>query len=133
MQILTTSTSLLPYKNIGKHIGNAIRHFKKKKNELEAHHTKASLINFRNNIIANQKRHNYNNEYQRLIWVLSNKTITHSGNRDQLENRVKQLEKLGARATTGLSNKKQTYEQIVNEIDEDFLVTSTSVQYKALK
>ena len=65
----------------------------------------------RNSFIENQKRHNYNNEYERLIGVLTNKTITHSANRDQLESRVKHLETLGASAVTGLNGikKKQTY------------------------
>ena len=101
-------------KNTEKHIDNAIRHFKRKKDELEAHQTKAALITLRKSFIENQKRHNYNNEYERLIGVLTNKAITHSGNTEQLENRVKQLETLGARAVTGLNGnkKKQTYDEI---------------------
>ena len=101
-------------KNTEKHIDNAIRHFKRKKDELEAHQTKASLITLRKTIIENQKRHNYNNEYQRLIGILSNKAITHSANSDQLESRIKHLESLGARAVTSLNGnkKKQTYDEI---------------------
>ena len=101
-------------KNTEKHIDNAIRHFKRKKEELEAHQTKAALITLRKKWIENQKRHNYNNEYERLIGILSNKAITHSGNTEQLENRVKQLEQMGARAVTGLNGnkKKQTYDEI---------------------
>ena len=101
-------------KNTEKHIDNAIRHFKRKKDELEAHQTKAALITLRKSFIENQKRHNYNNEYERLIGILSNKAITHSGNTEQLENRVKHLETLGARAVTGLNGnkKKQTYDEI---------------------
>ena len=101
-------------KNTEKHIDNAIRHFKRKKDELEAHQTKAALITLRKSFIENQKRHNYNNEYERLIGILSNKAITHSGNTEQLENRVKQLEQMGARAVTGLNGnkKKQTYDEI---------------------
>ena len=101
-------------KNTEKHIDNAIRHFKRKKDELEAHQTKAALITLRKKWIENQKRHNYNNEYERLIGILSNKAITHSGNTEQLENRVKQLEQMGARAVTGLNGnkKKQTYDEI---------------------
>ena len=97
-----------------KHIDNAIKHFKRKKDELEAHQTKAALITLRKKWIENQKRHNYNNEYERLIGILSNKAITHSGNTEQLENRVKQLEQMGARAVTGLNGnkKKQTYDEI---------------------
>ena len=94
-------------KNTEKHIDNAIKHFKRKKDELEAHQTKAALITLRKSFIENQKRHNYNNEYERLIGILTNKAITHSGNRDQLESRVKQLETLGARAVTGLNGSKK--------------------------
>ena len=106
-------------KNTEKHIDNAIRHFKRKKDELEAHQTKAALITLRKSFIENQKRHNYNNEYERLIGVLTNKAITHSGNKAQLETRVKQLEQMGARAVTGLngSKKKQTYDEIKKEIN----------------
>jgi len=104
-------------KNTEKHIDNAIRHFKRKKDELEAHQTKASLITLRKTIIENQKRHNYNNEYQRLIGILSNKAITHSANSDQLESRIKTLEHLGASALAGLDpRKKQTYDEIMNEV-----------------
>ena len=96
-------------KNTEKHIDNAIKHFKRKKDELEAHQTKASLITLRKSFIENQKRHNYNNEYERLIGVLTNKAITHSGTNKQLEERVKQLGEMGARAVTGLNgNKKKT-------------------------
>ena len=107
-------------KNTEKHIDNAIRHFKRKKDELEAHQTKAALITLRKSFIENQKRHNYNNEYERLIGVLTNKSITHSGNKAQLETRVKQLEQMGARAVTGLngSKKKQTYDEIKAEVSK---------------
>ena len=107
-------------KNTEKHIDNAIRHFKRKKDELEAHQTKTALITLRKSFIENQKRHNYNNEYERLIGVLTNKAITHSGNKAQLETRVKQLEQMGARAVTGLngSKKKQTYDEIKAEVSK---------------
>ena len=38
-------------KNTEKHIDNAIRHFKRKKDELEAHQTKAALITLRKSFI----------------------------------------------------------------------------------
>ena len=102
-----------------KRIDNAIKHFKRRKYILEAHKTKESLITWRNNIIANQKRHNYNNEYERLVGILSNKAITHVGTSAQLEARVKHLESLGAKAVTGLngSKKKQTYDEIKAEVN----------------
>ena len=66
-----------------------------------------------NSWLANQKRHNYNNEYERLIGILSNKAITHSGNKKQLKERIKTLENLGASALTGIDpRKRQTYDEI---------------------
>ena len=100
-------------RNTQKYIDDAIEHFKRKNDELETHQTKAALIKLRKSFIENQKRHNYNNEYVRLIIVLSNKAITHSGNTEQLESRVGILENLGARAVTGLNgNKKKNYDEI---------------------
>ena len=101
-----------------KHINNAIDKFKRKQKELEIRQTKPGLIKFRNSIIENQKRHNYNNEYERLIGVLTNKAITHSANTSQLESRVKELEQMGARAVTGLngSKTKETYSEIMSKV-----------------
>ena len=106
-------------KNTEKHIDNAIRHFKRKKDELEAHQTKAALITLRKSFIENQKRHNYNNEYERLIGVLTNKARTHSGNNAQLKERMKALERLGSKAVTGIDpRKKQTYDEIKAEVSK---------------
>ena len=103
-------------KNTQKHLDNYIKHFKRKKDELESHQTKAALITLRKDWIANQNKHNYNNEYERLIGILSNKTITHSGNKKQLEDRIKHLEHLGSIAVTGIDpRKKQTYDEIKAE------------------
>ena len=48
-----------------KHINSAIDKFKRKQKELDIHQTKPGLIKLRNSFIENQKRHNYNNEYER--------------------------------------------------------------------
>ena len=75
------------------------------------------LIKFRNSIIENQKRHNYNNEYERLICVLTNKAITHSANTSQLESKMKVLESLGSKAVTGIDpRKKETYDEIMSKV-----------------
>ena len=96
-----------------KAIDKAIQGFKRRKDELEIHATKPALIKLRNSFIENQKRHNYNNEYERLIGVLTNKAITHSGNSNQLEDRITTLEHLGSKAVTGIDpRKKQTYDEI---------------------
>ena len=106
-------------KNTEKHIDNAIRHFKCKKDELEAHPTIAALITFRKSNIEKQKRHSHNNEYEILISILTNKAITHIGNSDQLESMIKPLETLGARAVTSFNgdNKQQTYDEIMHEVN----------------
>ena len=96
-----------------KAIDKAIQGFKRKKDELEVRQTKPALIKLRNSFIENQKRHNYNSEYERLIGVLTNKAITHSGNTAQLKERIKTLETLGSKAVTGIDpRKKQTYDEI---------------------
>ena len=104
-------------KYTAKHINNAIDQFKRKQKEFEIHQTKPGLIKFRNSIIENQKRHNYNNEYERLIGLLTNKAITHSANKSQLESRVKVLETLGSKAVTGIDpRKKETYDEIMAKV-----------------
>ena len=101
-------------------VSKTIEQLSRKKKEYEVHQAKPALIKLRNSYIENQKRHNCNNEYERLIGVLTNKAITHSGNKAQLETRVKQLEQMGARAVTGLngSKKKQTYDEIKAEVSK---------------
>ena len=100
-----------------KAIDKAIQGFKRKKDDLEIHATKLALITWRKSFIENQKRHNYNMEYERLISVLNNKVITHVGNKAQLESRVKHLETLGSKAVTGIDpRKRQTYDEIMNEV-----------------
>ena len=100
-----------------KPIDKAIEKFKRKQKELEIHQTKPALIKLRNSYIENQKRHNYNNEYERLIGVLINKAITHSANKSQLESRVKVLETLGSKAVTGIDpRKKETYDEIMAKV-----------------
>ena len=101
-----------------KAIDKAVQNLKKKKDELGVRQTRPALIKITNAWLANQKRHNYNNEYERLIGILTNKAITHSGNTEQLESRVKHLETLGARAVTGLNGnkKKETYDQIMSKV-----------------
>ena len=99
-------------------INKYINKFERKKKELEVHQTKPALIKLRNSFIANQKKHNYNMEYERLIGLLSNKTITHSANKTQLNDRMKKLEILGSLAVTGIDpRKRQTYEEIKAEAE----------------
>jgi hypothetical protein len=100
-----------------KNIDNAIEKVKRKQKDLEIRQTKPGLIKFRNSIIENQKRHNYNNEYERLIGVLTNKAITHSANSDQLKARITHLETLGSKAVTGIDpRKKETYSEIMSKV-----------------
>ena len=102
-----------------KAIDKAIQCFKRKKDELNIRSKKPALIKLRNSFIENQKRHNYNMEYERLISVLNNTVITHSGNKAQLKERIKTLETLGSKAVTGIDpRKRQTYDEIKAEINK---------------
>ena len=100
-------------------VNKTIEQLSRKKKEYEVRQTKPALIKLRNSFIENQKRHNYNTEYERLIGVLTNKAITHSGNNKQLEERMKKLENLGSKAVTGIDpRKKQTYDEIKAEVSK---------------
>ena len=100
-------------------VNKTIEQLSRKKKEYEVRQTKPALIKLRNSFIENQKRHNYNNEYERLIGILSNKVITHSGNNKQLNERMKTLENLGSKAVTGIDpRKKQSYSEIMNEVSK---------------
>ena len=100
-------------------VNKTIEQLSRKKKEYEVRQTKPALIKLRNSFIENQKRHNYNNEYERLIRVLTNKASTHSGNNKQLEERMKTLENLGSKAVTGIDpRKKQTYDEIKKEVNK---------------
>ena len=100
-------------------VNKTIEQLSRKKKEYEVRQTKPALIKLRNSFIENQKRHNYNNEQERLIGVLTNKAITHSGNNAQLKERMKALENLGSKAVTGIDpRKKQTYDEIKAEVSK---------------
>ena len=90
-----------------KAIDTYINKFERKQKELEIHDTRPALIKLRNAYIANQKRHNYNSESERLISILSNKTITLSADKAQLESRIKTVEQLGSSALIGIDPRKK--------------------------
>ncbi len=87
-------------------INTYINKFERKHKEIRIHETRPALMTLRNSYIANKKRHNKNYEYKRVIGILSNKTITHSANKAQLESRIKTLEHLGSTAVTSIDPRK---------------------------
>ena len=103
-----------------KAIDKGVQNLRRTNSELEVRQAQPALIRITNAWVANQKRHNYNNEYERFICILSNKAITHSGNTAQLKERVKTLESLGASALTGIDQRKrQTYDEIKSMVNEN--------------
>lgn len=95
----------MPNKNIYKHhyddplfkIGHRLDYYRHLKDLVEGHRAKARSLEFRNKLIREQKAKNYQMEYDRLRNVINHGvgpglTTTH------LENRKRELERLGAQA-----------------------------------
>ncbi len=73
-----------------------LEYFKRMKDILEAHETKAKNILFRNAIIDNQKRINYENEKNRLMGELS-KVNLDDKTKEALHKRINKIKELGKR------------------------------------
>ncbi len=84
---------------LAKYTDRNLNYYKKLKNQMEAHETKAKSIQFRNHILHRQKINNCNNELQRVNGELSN-SVSGLGwrSRDHLLNRRFELQRLGAEA-----------------------------------
>ena len=75
-------------------IGNRLNYYKRHRNIIKAHQTKASLISLRKDWLDRQKASNYQNEYDR-VRSLVNQSST--ANHTPLHERKKKLEGLGAK------------------------------------
>ena len=74
-------------------------YYKKMKQLLEAKQTQVDLISLRRKAIQDSNRLNYQNEYDRIRGLLSNRNEGLRGNtRERLEQRQAELEALGAQA-----------------------------------
>ena len=82
---------------LAKYTDRSLNYYKKLKNQMEAHETKAKSIQFRNHVLQRQKINNYSNELERVKGELSNSVLGWQS-REHLLNRQFQLKRLGAEA-----------------------------------
>jgi hypothetical protein len=54
------------------------RHYEELQKLLDAYQTKHSSVEFRNNVLRRQKKHNYQLEYDRIRGILSQSNIPHT-------------------------------------------------------
>ena len=83
---------------LAKYTDRNLNYYKKLKNQMEAHETKAKSIQFRNHVLQREKK-NYSNELERVKGELSN-SVSGLGwrSREHLIHRRFILERLGAEA-----------------------------------
>jgi len=80
--------------NLEQAIGNQLNYYKRQRNIIKAHHTKASLISLRKDWLDKQTKTNYQNEYDRIRGILTNSVLP-GVTKDSLDERVKTLQKMG--------------------------------------
>ena len=88
--------------NLEKAVKNRLNYYKFLKTKLEASQTKSALISLRNQFMQDQKRMNYQNEYDRLRGELSRSNLQ-GVTVEKLKDRQNVLEKLGAEAVRSTS------------------------------
>ena len=99
--------------NLEKAVKNRLNHYKILKTKLEAVQTKSALISLRNQFIQDQKRMNYQTEYDRVRGELSRSNLQ-GVTVEKLKNRQNVLEKLGAEA---MSSSTQTRPYVKDTVD----------------
>ena len=75
-----------------------LHYFKRVKDELEAHRSKAENILLRKQMLDNQNKNNYQLEYDRIRSKLVDNSIIPATTRQYLTRRKLELERLGAQA-----------------------------------
>ena len=80
--------------NLEQAIGNQLNYYKRQRNIIKAHQTKASLISLRKDWLDKQSKTNYQNEYDRIRGILMNSVLP-GVTKDSLDERVKTLQKMG--------------------------------------
>ena len=74
-------------------------YWRRVKNELEAHNTKAASIAMRKNILDAQKRADYQREFENIRGILSHSSLPYETVK-RLRERKEKLRELGAKAVT---------------------------------
>ena len=90
-------------KDMQRHITNKLHHFKNLQKQLDAHATKVASIRLRKEWLEKQKKINYQNEYDRVLGMISQNTVK-GKSIASLEKRKTDLEKLGAIAVGSISH-----------------------------
>ena len=88
--------------NLEKAVKNRLNHYKILQAKLEAIQTKSALISLRKQFLQDQKRMNYQNEYDRLRGELSRSNLQ-GVTVEKLKDRQKVLRSLGATAFNSLN------------------------------
>jgi len=83
--------------NLEQAIGNRLNYYKRQRDIIKAHETKAALTRLRKEWLQKQIQTNYQNEYDRIRNILENGKLP-GQTRAHLENRIKDLKKLGLQA-----------------------------------
>ena len=90
-------------KDMQRHITNKLHYFKNLQKQLDAHATKVASIRLRKEWLEKQKKMNYQNEYDRVLGMISQNTVK-GKSIASLEKRKTDLEKLGAIAVGSISH-----------------------------
>ena len=90
-------------KGMQRHITNKLHYFKNLQKQLDAHATKVSSIRLRKEWLEKQKIMNYQNEYDRVLGMISQNTLK-GKSIASFDDRKKHLEKLGAIAVDTISH-----------------------------
>ena len=87
-----------------KHLNTQIKYLENVQREMEARKTKVANTLYRNKLREHQNKLNYANELHRIRGVLSqNDTRLPIGTRERLNERVKELKRLGASITNEIN------------------------------
>ena len=79
-----------------------LAYFRNIKAQLDARETRTKSIALRRNFLMRQKIGNYQNEHDRIKYILHNNLVPTT--KDKLTSRVAELEKLGASAFVGIKD-----------------------------
>ena len=78
-------------------------HYEKLQKFLDAYETKKASVQFRHNALRNQRKHNYQLEYDRIRGVLHSNLIPDT-TKNMIKDRMKHLEELGAKAVNKIKD-----------------------------
>ena len=93
----------LQQNNIDKHITNRLHYFKNLQKQLDAHATKASSIALRKQWLQNQKKNNYQSEYDRIRGQMEHNVVKEASI-DNLKRRRNEIKNFNIAAINNMSS-----------------------------